>query len=748
MIEKHTPPPNTQENLPTGTTTVSTRHFVLWRFADLKIRLKIIGPFLALTLFVAIIGIYIVTNLVFTNLNDRLAQHALEAGQIVSNILARQDLKHQETARAIAYTEGFITALESKHAARACDLAVPTADNDQIELLLAIAADGEVVLHLRQEEGKAIVATDPINMEFAGIIQDIVRSHPQEYIIRRAIARHPFNQQYYYLTILTLHTVADGFVGVMVTGTSLDTLMPQFKRNSLADVIVYLDAGQAVATTFYAEDPQLLNTLRLDAATYQERLTDAQLTALDTIEVNQREYRLATSSLHIGNDILGVFSVALSTDYVFTAGQANRNSYLAIFGFATLAIILVGSLIAQGIIVPVHQLARTSRAVTQGDLEQRVALTSKDEIGQLGRDFDSMTESLAKRNAELRAALSQKRAILSSIGDGVLLEDTTGNITPANTAAETMLAEMSQGFELSSLRDITETPSEPKESQDNPWLIESRRIQVGEKIITAHSAAVRTEVGEELGTVIVLRDVTAEAEAQQIKDAFVEHVSHELRTPLTSIKGYSDLLLATTRDTLGAQQQLFLKTIIRQTENLTTMVNALLDFSEMQASGHLGLRSQSIDLPKLIEGLATEWRPKIEDKALDFIVEIAKDVPQTIQGDGKRLRWALMNLIRNAYQYTDRGSITMQAHMLNTQQLSITVSDTGIGISPKNQHRIFNRFYRVMNVDDDKVRGLGFGLYVGKAIIEAHQGTLNVSSALNKGSTFTIKLPTLTQDAH
>jgi two-component system phosphate regulon sensor histidine kinase PhoR len=306
-----------------------------------------------------------------------------------------------------------------------------------------------------------------------------------------------------------------------------------------------------------------------------------------------------------------------------------------------------------------------------------------------------------------------------------------------------MLEKMSTNFGIAPLRELTGGHEWIEDAPDNPWLLESRRFQVADKVISAHSATIQTDEDENIGTVVVLRDITAEVEAEQLKDAFVEHVSHELRTPLTSIKGYSALLLTTAGENLSLQQRMFIETIINQTESLTTMVNALLDFSEMQASGRLGVRPQPFALPPLLEDLVEEWQPKIQDKGVIFEYEIPSEVP-LINGDARRLRWALMNLLRNAYQYTaEGGSIKLQ---LTTQDeyVNIDVIDTGIGISQDNQRRIFSRFYRVMNVKDDETRGLGLGLYVTKAIVDAHQGQIQISSELGKGSTFSMQLPILT----
>ena len=226
---------------------------------------------------------------------------------------------------------------------------------------------------------------------------------------------------------------------------------------------------------------------------------------------------------------------------------------MTIFTGATAAVILIGFVTAQRITGPLSQLVETSKAIAEGDLTRRSGVESTDETGTLAQAFDLMTERLSERTAALETSLkreqataSRMRSILLSIGDGVIFEDTEGNFEPLNRAAESMLAEMSAHFLSGPMRELAVPDQELVDDERiNPWLLESRRFQVANRMYSVHSAGVTTDSGDNLGTVVVVRDVTAEVEAEQLKDAFVAHVSHELRTPLTAIKGYTGLLLTT-----------------------------------------------------------------------------------------------------------------------------------------------------------------------------------------------------------
>jgi signal transduction histidine kinase len=714
-----------------------------------KIRIKIIFPYLILTLVVAVIGTYVVTNLVSTSLDERLVNHLLESGRVVSETLVRWELDHMESGRLIAYTRGVIDALEAGDHDTVAELVKPAAVGLGAECVIMIDADSNEALHLLAQEGSTLAEIGvETNAPELWIVQSLLTEGNPEALPRRGIGVHPLDGRYYYFTAITVGL--DQVVGVVVMGTSLDTLLPELKETALADITIYAGEGHPIGTTFELAVPDeeaesLLTQLTMPEETYEESLYSDDYTIAETIDVNNRAYRIARGPLMVGEERLGVFSVALPSDFIFRAGMIGRNTYAIIFGAAMAAVILLGFLVARIITNPLNQLVKTSRAVAEGNLGQRTGIESSDEIGLLATTFDEMTERLEERTRALESLLhtyqeasGRLRAILLSIGDGVLLVDLDGNLAPLNPAAEVLLEEMAHSVQADSLRElIFEDDTAPRPA---PWQLERRHLQVGKRVISVHSADVRTDTNERLGTVIVLRDVTAEFEAERLKDAFVAHVSHELRTPLTSIKGYSSILSASAADVLDEQQQGFLTIINRHTDNLIMMIDELLDFSEMEAKGTLGIQRESIVLADFVTDISDEWRPKMDDKELTFELDIPPSLP-IVEADSRRLRWAIINLVRNAWQYTPSGgAVTIQPTSAD-EYVILKVSDTGVGMTSEEQQQIFNRFYRPLHEEDDDVRGLGLGLYVTQAIIEAHGGELVVESEKGVGSAFSLVLP-------
>ena len=717
-----------------------------------NIRGKIIVPYLILTLAVAVIGLYVITRLLASSLDERFNNYLVESGRAVSNGFARQELDHFRAARTFSLSEGVGEALLASDKTGLADLMLRVARAEGSHVVVMVNAEGELLFSALKRDGQLVLVDYDFRPADLWIIEQLLVEQSTAVSSLRAIGSHPVDGRFYYFTAAPI-ALEEQFIGVVMVGTALDELLSILNAASMADITIYLNEGQAVASTFarglsLEEQDALFARLAIPQAVYNQVMELDTISRIQTITVNERDYRFSRGPLVVGNARLAVFDVALPDDLIIDAQAVNRTTYVLLFGVAMGAVILLGYGVAQHITRPLSTLVQTSQSVAEGDLKQRTGIQRSDEIGTLATAFDQMTERLDDRTLALQSSLqvqketaSRMRSILSSIGDGVLLEDAQGNIAPLNQAGAVMIEEMAAHFLSGPIRELPVADQERVfDEHVNPWLLESRRFKVANRTYTAHSAAVASDDGQNLGTVIVLRDVTAEIEAEQQKDAFVAHVSHELRTPLTAIKGYTALLGATAGTALTSTQHGFLDRISLQTDNLVGMITGLLDFSEVETGGRIGLRLELLECSALAQELYQEWRSEMDGKSLTFNLEVADPLPR-ITADAARLRWALINLLRNAYQYTDAGgAVTLR--LSSTQKAVVfEVIDTGMGIAQEAQKRLFTRFYRVMQSRDDSVRGLGLGLYVTKIIIEAHGGTIQVASEVGVGSTFTVTLP-------
>src|SRR5437764_14390895 len=215
----------------------------------------------------------------------------------------------------------------------------------------------------------------------------------------------------------------------------------------------------------------------------------------------------------------------------------------------------------------------------------------------------------------------------------------------------------------------------------------------------------------------------------------VANVSHEFKTPLTSIRGYTETLLSGAKDDPKIAQD-FLKTIERNAQHLEALVSDLLMLAKLEAE--LPASKEQFDLMAMIKEQIASRKNALKERSIQVSVE-CPDLQ--IQADRSRLATALSNLIDNAIHYNKTGG---QIHITAERQnggLNLSVSDTGNGIPSEDLHRIFERFYRVDKSRTRESGGTGLGLSIVKHAIESQGGTINVSSKIGLGSTFTIHLP-------
>jgi signal transduction histidine kinase len=224
----------------------------------------------------------------------------------------------------------------------------------------------------------------------------------------------------------------------------------------------------------------------------------------------------------------------------------------------------------------------------------------------------------------------------------------------------------------------------------------------------------------------------------EMKTNFLANVSHELRTPLTSIRSFAELLLAYEDD--PKVQKEFLHIISTESERLTRLVNDVLDISRIEA-GHMAWKMDTIDIAELVSDLGRTFAPLVELAQLTFDVQVGADLGR-VYGDRDRLHQVISNLLNNATKFTRPGGTILLHGERSGDEVRIAVTDTGIGIDPIDQERIFEKFQQVGDTLTDKPRGTGLGLAICRDIVEHHQGRLWVDSTPGAGSTFFVALPT------
>jgi len=372
------------------------------------------------------------------------------------------------------------------------------------------------------------------------------------------------------------------------------------------------------------------------------------------------------------------------------------------------------------------------------DQPRRIEPTELDLLSTLASETAVLIE-----NARLfQLAESGRRrlaAILSSTSDAILVTDRDDCLLLVNPAAERAL-----GIPAEELvgQKVAETPLDPALvrilteplGRSGP-LVEEVPLPGG-RVFYASASTILSAEGENMGRVVVMRDITHFKELDEMKSEFVATVSHDLRAPLTFIRGYASMLPMA--GDLTPKQLEYLDKIFSGIEQMSTLVENLLNLQRIEAG--VGLEERPCHVGALLVEAVDGMRARAVAKGLTLRLEASEPAP-VIWGDAMLLRQAIANLVDNAIKYTPSGGTVTVGLQVVGQEVHILISDTGVGIAPEDQVRLFEKFYRIRRRGMEDVPGSGLGLAIVKSIVERHGGRVCLESQLNRGSTFTIALP-------
>jgi signal transduction histidine kinase/CHASE3 domain sensor protein len=400
--------------------------------------------------------------------------------------------------------------------------------------------------------------------------------------------------------------------------------------------------------------------------------------------------------------------------------------------------------------VPLRVLDRDVGVVALGRLADRAFDSSETEAIEHLADAAavSLSNALSFRAARREATIN--RAVLDATVDGIRLVDLQGRTLVANAAIEHLTTEVfklpadSTFQERTVIADRLTDPeayravmariaADPEcETRDEFQLAESGRC------FQRYTGPVRDASGSLIGRIIVVREVTAERQAERLKDDFVATVSHELRTPLTSVRGYLELVLDGEAGELNEDQERFLAVAQRNADQLLRLVGDLLFVSRVEV-GQLSLERGEVDLAAVAFEAVEAARPLAEARGASLRLSV-EPMPR-LYGDAARLTQLLDNLVSNAVKFSGAGGRVEVRTARDNGHAVICVSDDGIGIPPHELERLFDRFFRSSNATTQAIPGTGLGLTIAKAIAEGHGGRISVESEEGVGTTFRVELP-------
>ena len=440
--------------------------------------------------------------------------------------------------------------------------------------------------------------------------------------------------------------------------------------------------------------------------------------------------------------------------------------------FILLTSVIISSLLIRYITQPIHELIRSTKLISEGDMDHVVTPQSSDEIGDLAIAFNDMVSDLKSKTTSidklkraeeaLKEETARRRLLVEQSRDGIVVLDETGRVYETNQSFADML-----GYSIEEMQDLYAWDWDANYSREIIQGMLDESDESGAHFETRHRRKDGSiyEVAISTNGVIykngkqifcVCRDITAikkaeaelraardEAEtANKAKSNFLAIMSHEIRTPMNGVIGMTDLLLNTD---LNDSQKHFANTIKVSAESLLLIINDILDFSRIE-TGMIELEKIDFSLRSLFDDLSHTLAIRTNLDKVDFSCSVDPAVPEKLIGDPGRLQQILINLAGNAIKFTTRGSISIHASITGSTvhdrlNLLFSVADTGIGISKEKQGTIFDRFTQEDSSTTRQYGGTGLGLAISKHLVEIMGGNIELASDKGKGATFTFILP-------
>lgn len=441
----------------------------------------------------------------------------------------------------------------------------------------------------------------------------------------------------------------------------------------------------------------------------------------------------------------GVIRVALPVSEVRDRIDSMETGLLWAFIFSLLASGGLGFLVTRPFLGGIESMARAAQAIGQGDYGRRIRDIPGRELRPLAHAINGMAHNIERHLAVLEEQKGRLEAVFNGMREGVMVLDAEGRITTINRALTTMF----EGI----VSKIGRTPLEATMKPELQRAVDDLRAKdttEGRAIMLELSDGRAFEVNlvpffDEAGrcVVLVFHDVSEREKLERIRRDFVANVSHELKTPLTSIKGYAETLLESPPASCE-QAGAFMRTILKNANHMTKMVNSLLVLARSEHKGEKRVLAE-VDAAEVLRQTLREFQPVARRKAIELVCEVEGAV--TVMADRDGLGEVFRNLMDNAMKYSPEGTRVSVSARPGAGVATFCFRDEGPGIPENSKERIFERFYRIEREGDTSKEGsAGLGLAICRRIVRSHGGEIWVESPLDpatrRGAAFFITLNT------
>ena len=569
-------------------------------------------------------------------------------------------------------------------------------------------------------------------------------------------------------------------VGILTVAVELgQTAVNDIKSLTRTEIVIY--AGENWITGTVDKDVfSRQSTVLKQSINYQD-------SEVATDIINGEHFHILTGRLENLEFATKSLSYALLSSYEerLQALSATKSILIGISAIGIAISISTIMILVRNLTRPLRLLRDGAEAVGRGDFSQEINTSSRDECGDLAKTFNKMTfnlktsrdqledtvaelkktqSQLIEREALLRESEEGLKLIIEGARDHVIFTiNDKGEILRWNGAAERML-----GYNTNETKQINHIDFFVEEDKANgayKSLINTAKIEgrsefegwrVGKdgKRFWADVTLSRLETlpGEETGGYVeIARDISTRKKAEtalvearnaaensnRAKNEFMGNMSHEIRTPMNGVIGMSSLLL---EEKLSEEQRELADTIKNSADSLLEIIDDILDISKIEA-GQLEIILGPVNLIELLESTVNSFAHVFAEKKLSINIFTTKDVPAFIESDGSRIRQVLSNLIGNAVKFTEEGGIRIDMeYSKGSNELCVSVHDSGIGIPADKIDQLFKPFFQVESNNSRRFGGTGLGLSISKKIVHLLNGDISIQSILGGGSTFTLSM--------
>lgn len=438
-------------------------------------------------------------------------------------------------------------------------------------------------------------------------------------------------------------------------------------------------------------------------------------------------------------DIKGYIYLTNDIGYINDTITQTRDIFMRATAIVLFLTIIFGFIMSKSISGPIKTLTAKARQMSQGDFNQKVEIKSDDEIGQLGKMFNFLTDELETSMSKLYQEKSKIETTLTYMADGVLTVDKNGNIIHINPIAKRILSVRSKDVLYDQIISRKTHDLYLDKLESNKWngthILETEKETY--KIDYAPFMDVQNQIG---GVVLVFKNITEQHRLDKQQKEFVANVSHELKTPITTIKSYTETLLEGALD----EKELaidFLKTINSESDRMSRLVSDLLRLSRMDHEKAIWTK-EKISINEIVKDSCSKL--SLQAKSKKIKLDCSYDSRNSnVLFDRDGLEQILLNIIGNAIKYTPEHGEVSVSISAETSRVVLAIKDTGIGIPKDDLNHVFERFYRVDKARTRQMGGTGLGLSIAEQIAKAHDSTIELSSELHVGTTVTISMPKL-----